>query len=73
MMLNCCVCLSPTCRYGFKNSPKLELVAKPKLGQREVTLSHVTHWIENKLRDLVDVSCARLMGHLLYREYGLPL
>lgn len=56
-----CVCLSPACRYGFKNSPKLELVAKPKLGQRQVTLSQVTHWIENKLRDLVDVSSARLV------------
>lgn len=45
-------------RYGFKETPKLELVAKPRLGQKEVTLSHVTHWIEKKLCALVDVSWA---------------
>jgi len=42
--------------YGFKSSPTLDLVAKPKLGHREVTLTKVTHWIEKKLHELVNVS-----------------
>ena len=36
-------------------NPVLDLVAKPKLGQREVTLSYVTDWIEKKLCDVVEV------------------
>lgn len=40
--------------YGFTQNPRLELVAKPKLGQREVTLSYVTDWIEKKLCELVE-------------------
>ena len=44
------------CRWGFDGSPKLDLVAKPKVGHREVKLSKVTHWIERKLCDVVDVS-----------------
>ena len=44
------------CRYGFAENPKLELVATPKLGQREVTLSYVTDWIEKKLCEVVEVS-----------------
>jgi hypothetical protein len=43
-------------RYGFKSTPKLELVARPKLGKRAVTFSQITHWIERKLCSLVDVS-----------------
>ncbi|XP_052396130.1 testis-expressed protein 2 isoform X1 [Carassius gibelio] len=35
--------------YGFKSPPHLELKARPKLGEREVTFAHVTDWIENKL------------------------
>ncbi|XP_061567726.1 testis-expressed protein 2-like [Cololabis saira] len=35
--------------YGFRNPPHLELKARPKLGEREVTLGHVTEWIEKKL------------------------
>ncbi|KAM8947492.1 testis-expressed protein 2 [Pelodytes ibericus] len=35
--------------YGFRTPPHLELKARPKLGEREVTLAHVTEWIENKL------------------------
>ncbi|KAM4603457.1 testis-expressed protein 2-like [Polymixia lowei] len=35
--------------YGFKTPPHLELKARPKLGEREVTLAHVTDWIEKKL------------------------
>lgn len=36
-------------RYGFRSPPHLELKARPKLGEREVTLAHVTDWIEKKL------------------------
>ncbi|XP_036408182.1 testis-expressed protein 2-like isoform X1 [Megalops cyprinoides] len=35
--------------YGFRTPPHLELKARPKLGEREVTLVHVTDWIEKKL------------------------
>ncbi|XP_042078144.1 LOW QUALITY PROTEIN: testis-expressed protein 2-like [Haplochromis burtoni] len=35
--------------YGFRSPPHLELKARPKLGEREVTLVHVTEWIEKKL------------------------
>lgn len=35
--------------YGFRTPPHLELKARPKLGEREVTLGHVTDWIEKKL------------------------
>ncbi|KPP64182.1 testis-expressed sequence 2 protein-like [Scleropages formosus] len=35
--------------YGFRSPPRLELKARPKLGEREVTLAHVTDWIEKKL------------------------
>lgn len=35
--------------YGFRSAPHLELKARPKLGEREVTFAHVTDWIENKL------------------------
>lgn len=36
-------------RYGFRSPPHLELKARPKLGEREVTLVHITEWIEKKL------------------------
>ncbi|KAG1934703.1 testis-expressed protein 2 isoform X1 [Pimephales promelas] len=35
--------------YGFRKPPRLELKARPKLGEREVTFAHVTDWIEKKL------------------------
>ncbi|XP_077590189.1 testis-expressed protein 2 [Stigmatopora nigra] len=35
--------------YGFRSPPHLELKARPKLGEREVTLVHITDWIEKKL------------------------
>ncbi|XP_060748005.1 testis-expressed protein 2 [Tachysurus vachellii] len=35
--------------YGFRSPPHLELKARPKLGEREVTFAHVTDWIEKKL------------------------
>jgi hypothetical protein len=37
------------CRYGFRGNPELRLAAKAKLGDRLVTLSQVTEFIENKL------------------------
>lgn len=36
-------------RYGFRGNPKLTLVAKPKVGARQVTVTHITDWIEKKL------------------------
>ncbi|XP_041363565.1 testis-expressed protein 2-like [Gigantopelta aegis] len=35
--------------YGFRGNPRLWLVAKPKVGEREVTITHITEWIEKKL------------------------
>ncbi|XP_053710535.1 testis-expressed protein 2 [Synchiropus splendidus] len=37
--------------YSFCVPPKLDLHVCPKLGEREVTLCHVTEWIEKKLQD----------------------
>lgn len=37
--------------YGFKPNPDLVLKALPKMGDREVNLSHVTDWIERKLAE----------------------
>lgn len=37
--------------YGFKPTPELVLKALPKMGDREVSLSHVTDWIERKLSE----------------------
>uniref|UniRef100_H3D5T7 Testis expressed 2, like n=1 Tax=Tetraodon nigroviridis TaxID=99883 RepID=H3D5T7_TETNG len=37
--------------YSFSVPPKLDLHVRPKLGEREVTLCHVTEWIEKKLQD----------------------
>lgn len=37
--------------YGFKPQPELTLKALPKMGDRELNLSHVTDWIERKLAE----------------------
>uniref|UniRef100_A0A3Q4AHW9 SMP-LTD domain-containing protein n=1 Tax=Mola mola TaxID=94237 RepID=A0A3Q4AHW9_MOLML len=37
--------------YSFSVPPKLDLLVRPKLGEREVTFCHVTEWIEKKLQD----------------------
>lgn len=37
--------------YGFKPNPELTLKALPKMGDREVNMSHVTDWIERKLAE----------------------
>ncbi|XP_066498099.1 testis-expressed protein 2-like [Hoplias malabaricus] len=36
--------------YSFRVPPRLDLRVKPMLGEREVTFSHVTEWIERKLQ-----------------------
>ncbi|XP_076458729.1 testis-expressed protein 2-like [Babylonia areolata] len=35
--------------YGFRGPPRLWLVAKPQVGERVVTITHITDWIERKL------------------------
>ncbi|KAL8579390.1 hypothetical protein ACOMHN_026755 [Nucella lapillus] len=35
--------------YGFRGPPHLSLVAKPQVGERVVTITHITDWIERKL------------------------
>ena len=42
-------------RFGFHWKPRLDLSAKPKFGQREVTIHYITEWIENKLKELFEV------------------
>ncbi|XP_056436955.1 testis-expressed protein 2-like [Gadus chalcogrammus] len=36
--------------YSFRGPPRLDLHVRPMLGEREVTLTHVTEWIERKLQ-----------------------
>ncbi|KAM9745619.1 testis-expressed protein 2-like [Menidia menidia] len=36
--------------YSFKVLPRLDLHVRPMLGEREVTFTHVTEWIEKKLQ-----------------------
>ena len=47
-------------RYGFRSPPHLELKARPKLGEREVTLVHVTDWIEKKLNQEFQVGSGKI-------------
>lgn len=35
--------------YGFRTNPSLCITARPMLGQKVVTFTHVTEWIEKKL------------------------
>uniref|UniRef100_T1JFI5 SMP-LTD domain-containing protein n=1 Tax=Strigamia maritima TaxID=126957 RepID=T1JFI5_STRMM len=42
-------CLPCQTWYGFRTNPKISMVARPKLGDREVTVGSVTEWIEKKL------------------------
>lgn len=50
-----CGYFSSSQRYGFRKPPYVELKARPKLGEREVTLVHVTEWIEKKLEQELQV------------------
>ena len=43
-------------RYGFRGTPLLFVSARPKLGDRQVKLTHVTDWIEKKLKQEFRVS-----------------
>uniref|UniRef100_A0A668S8R9 SMP-LTD domain-containing protein n=1 Tax=Oreochromis aureus TaxID=47969 RepID=A0A668S8R9_OREAU len=36
--------------YSFRLPPRLDLHVRPMLGEREVTFTHVTEWIEKKLQ-----------------------
>ncbi|XP_059204697.1 testis-expressed protein 2-like [Centropristis striata] len=36
--------------YSFRVTPRLDLHVRPTLGEREVTFTHVTEWIEKKLQ-----------------------
>ncbi|XP_041940950.1 testis-expressed protein 2-like [Alosa sapidissima] len=36
--------------YSFRVPPRLDLRVRPMLGEREVTFTHVTEWIERKLQ-----------------------
>lgn len=68
-------------RYSFSAPPKLDLHVRPKLGEREVTLCHVTEWIEKKLQDefqvkekggalLNSVICYVLISSLTFPTYS---
>lgn len=53
------VALSLTCRlfrYSFRLPPRLDLHVRPVLGDREVTFTHITEWIEKKLQCEFQVS-----------------
>lgn len=43
-------------RYSFRLPPRLDLHVRPVLGDREVTFTHVTEWIEKKLQCEFQVS-----------------
>lgn len=43
-------------RYSFRMPPRLDLHVRPMLGEREVTFTHVTEWIEKKLQCEFQVS-----------------
>lgn len=61
-------------RYGFRSPPHLELKARPKLGEREVTLVHVTDWIEKKLDQEFQVYTAKnrkLWVQMFNHKYSL--
>lgn len=53
-------CFLSVIRYGFRSPPHLELKARPKLGEREVTLVHVTEWIEKKLDQEFQVQSGKM-------------
>ncbi|XP_064627128.1 testis-expressed protein 2-like isoform X2 [Lineus longissimus] len=35
--------------YGFRTNPRLWLSAKPQVGERAISVTHITDWIEKKL------------------------
>ena len=54
------ICISLLGRYGFRGTPLLFVSARPKLGDRQVKLTHVTEWIEKKLKQEFRVSVPRM-------------
>ena len=61
MFLTQMLCL----RYSFQGPPRLDLHVRPMLGEREVTLTHVTEWIEKKLQCEFQVSpSSNLLIHI---------
>ncbi|CDW55356.1 hypothetical protein TTRE_0000362801 [Trichuris trichiura] len=42
--------------YGFRSRPKASFKAVPKVGTLTVSISHVTDWIERKLKHVLDKS-----------------
>lgn len=51
----------PLFRYSFRTPPRLDLNVRPTLGEREVTFTHVTEWIEKKLQCEFQVSPSPLL------------
>lgn len=45
----CEIHMSCTSRFGFRPMPQLVISAKPRVGERQVSLTHITDWIEHKL------------------------
>uniref|UniRef100_A0A3Q4M7E3 Testis-expressed sequence 2 protein-like n=1 Tax=Neolamprologus brichardi TaxID=32507 RepID=A0A3Q4M7E3_NEOBR len=48
--------------YSFRVPPRLDLHVRPMLGEREVTFTHVTEWIEKKLQCEFQVSPSVLIS-----------
>lgn len=55
-LLPCSSSPPPPSRYSFRMPPRLDLHVRPVLGEREVTFTHVTEWIEKKLQCEFQVS-----------------
>lgn len=52
---------STSLRYSFRTPPRLDLNVRPTLGEREVTFTNVTEWIEKKLQCEFQVSPSVLL------------
>ena len=58
-------------RYSFRVPPRLDLHVRPMLGEREVTFTHVTEWIEKKLQCEFQVGPALLLFvHISQRRHA---
>jgi len=42
--------------YGFRSNPDVEIIAKPKVGNMNLNLTHLTDWIGNKILHELQVS-----------------
>ena len=43
--------------WGFLPDPQLQISVTPKVNEKEVTLTHVTDWIESKLKVGLQLVC----------------